>query len=301
MTNNTTIHYVCIPKCSGIASIVLSLLALPLYILLVKVLVKDVGLSQPRHQIMLALTISDALQIFGVSSVTLLVMILQLTTESVVCGILRDFVVFTSSLTIIVSSLALTTFAIERMIICIHFLKYRQFFRKSRMTKLLCGYWLFGMIIAAIATVTNDARKTETSVNETTSFQIICITIVLPCALIISAIYIRIFLFSRERTTRVIPIPVSSNFASTNALKKKQIQIAVVAGIVCVAYVGFMVPMALTYFLELVGLIKNRPYDKTILVCIAMVNNLADPFIYGFGMTQTRQILIRMLKEIFHI
>ena len=298
MERNGTVYYSCAPKSSSTTSIVISLLALPFHILLVKILITDVGLSLPHHLIMLSLTISDALQIFGVASISSIAMALQLTTESPVCGIVRDISVFISSLTVVVSSLVLITFGFERMIICIRFLKYRKLFRRSRITKLLSSYWLIAVIIAAIATVTNDAQKTETSVNESTSFQIICTLIILPSALIITFIYIRIFLFSRERRISVIPSPVISNVPSTKIFKKKQIWIAVVSGIVCVAYVGCMVPIAITYFLELTGLINNRPYEKTIIISIVMVNNFADPFIYGFGMTQTRQILIRMVKNI---
>ena len=298
MEGNATIHYSCAPKSSGATSIVISSLALPFHILLMKILIADFGLSLPRHLIMLSLTVSDALQIFGLASLSSLAMVLQLTTESLVCAIVRDISVFISSLTIIVSSLVLITFAIERMIISIHFLKYHKLFRRSRIKKLLSSYWLVGVIVAAIATVTNDAQKTETSLNESISFRIISTLIILPSALIITAIYFRIFLFSRERKIRIIPNPVSSNFISTNTFKKKQLRIAVVTGIVCAAYVGCMAPIAITYFLELTGLINNHPYEKTLIINIVMVNNLADPFIYGFGVAQTRHIFIRMVKSI---
>ena len=291
----------CVPKSSGDAAIIVSSLALPFHILMAKVLVKDVGLTLPHHQIMLSLTISDALQIFGVASLAPFVLGLQLTTESFLCDIVRDISVFLFSLTVFVSSLVLITLAIERMMICIHFLKYRQLFRKARMTKLLSSHWLFGMIIAAIATATNDARKSETSINEATSFQIVCVVTILPSAFIITVVYIRIFLFSRERVARVIPRPVSSSMTYTNVLKKKQIRVAVVSGVVCVAYVGCMVPIAMTYFLELTGLIKHLPNEKNIIICIAMVNNFIDPLIYGFGMAETRQVLIKTMKNVFRI
>ena len=260
---------------------------------------KDIGLTLPHHRIMFALTISDAVQIFSASVISSIAMGTQSTTDSVTCRILRDIIVFTSSLTVVVSSLALITFAVERMIICMHFLKYRRLFQRTRVTRLLRSYWVVGMILAAIATATNDARKTETSVNETTSFQIICAMIVIPSALIITVIYFRIFLFSRERIIRVVPSSVSSKLKDIATFKGKQFRIASVAGVVCMSYVICMVPMAINFFLELIGATDNNPSLKKILVSFAMVNTLTDPIIYGFGMVQTRRILIRKVKTIF--
>ena len=52
------------------------------------------------------------------------------------------------------------------------------------------------------------------------------------------------------------------------------------------------------FLLELTNVIENRPSAKKVLISIAMLNTLADPFIYGFGMIQTRKILIRIMKRI---
>ena len=298
MENTTTTYYGCIPYSSGSAAIIVSFFALPFHILLVKVLVKNVGLSLPHHQIMFSLIISDALQIFAVSCLFFLRMALQLTTKSVTCDFIRDAAVFTTSLTIVASSLAVVTFAIERMVICMHFLKYRRLFKRTRITKLLCSYWLFSAIIAVIAAIKNDARKTETAAIEATAFHIVCVSIILPSATIIIFIYSRIFLFSQERILQVAPSSESSKLRTVAAFKTKQIRIALIASIVCIAYVVCMVPMSITFFLELTGLIDNRPDIKKILVSIAMLNSLADPIIYGFGMIQTRQILLRTARSI---
>ena len=301
MENKTILLSSCFPNSSGSAVIILSSLALPFHVLLIKLLVKDIGLALPRHQIMLTLSISDALQMFSGASLTVVGMALQLTTESHNCGLLRNITVFTSSLTVVVSSLAVVTFAVERMIICMHFLKYRRTFKKTRTTKLLCGYWFFGTVIAVTAALTNDARKAETSINETTSFQIVCASIVLPSAGIIIFIYSRIFIFSRERIMQVAPASDSSKIRTVATFRRKQVRIALVAGIVCIAYVVCMVPMSFNFSLELIGLVDNRPDIKKILVSIAMVNTLADPFIYGLGMIQMRQVLVSIVKSAFPI
>ena len=298
MRQNTTI-YTCFPTSSGIVSLSVSIVAVPLHILLIKILVKDTGLSLPHYQIMLTLTLSDALQILTGSTLTVVIMALQLTTESYTCGLLRDITVFNSSLTVLVSSLAVVTFAVERMIICMHFLKYRRLFKRTRIAKLLYGYWLFGVLIATIAALKNDGKKAETSINETTSFQIVCAFTVLPSATIIIIIYSRILLFSRGRIIQVAPSSDSSKLRAVATFKQKQFRIALVAGIVCIVYVVCMVPLSMVFLLELTDVIDNRPGIKKVLIMNAMLNTLADPFIYGIGMIQTRRILFRILKGFF--
>ena len=290
--------YACVPKSSGSVAIAVSVFSLPFHVLLVKLLVTDVGLSLPHHQIMLILIMSDALQIFAASFVSSTGMILQLTTESSTCVILRDILVFTSSLTVIVSSLAVVTFAIERMTICMHFLRYRRIFITKRIRKLLYGYWVIGTVIAIIAALTNNARKTETSVIETTSFQILCALFILPSSSIITSIYSRILLFSRERIIQVAPSLDVNKLRDVATFRKRQIRIALVAAVVCIAYVVCMVPASTAFFLELTGLIENHPDVKKVLISLMMLNTLADPFIYGFGITQTRQILINIMKSV---
>ena len=296
MQNHTV--YSCIPSTSSTTAVVVSCLALPLHFLLVKLLVKDVGLSLPHHQIMLTLITSDALQIFAATSSIAIGKTLQLTTESSICGILRDAVVFTSSLTVVVGSLAVVTFAVERMTICMHFLRYRRLFKLTKVKKLLYTYWLTGTVMAIIAALTNNARKTETSVIETTAFQMLCASFILPSSIIIVSSYSRILLFSRDRVIKVAPSLDISKLRDVATFRKRQIRIAFVTGIVCIAYVVCMVPLTIAFFLELAGLVPNRPSIKQILLSFMLLNNLADPFIYGFGINQTRQLLIRITRNI---
>ena len=297
MTQNITI-YACFPTNSSIVSIAVSIVALPLHVLLIKLLVKDDSLTLPHYRIMLTLTLSGALQIFVGSMLTIVALALQLTTESVTCGLLRDVTIFTSTLTVVVSSLAVITFAIERMMICMHFVKYRRLFKKTKITKLLYSYWLFGVTIATIAALTNDGKKAETSINETTSFQIVCSSIIIPSATIVIIIYSRILLFSRARIIQVAPSSDNSKLRTVATFRQKQLRIALVAGVVCIVYVVCMVPLSMVFLLELTKVIDNRPDIKKVLICNAMLNTLADPFIYGFGMIKTRQILFRILKSV---
>ena len=298
MASNKTIFYLCIPQSGATTSIALTLLALPFHILMMKILAKDVELSKPRHQIMFCLSVADALQIFSISSVTMVMKAFDLTTESGTCHILRDITIFTGSLTVIVTSLTLVTLAVERMIVCMYFLKYHIYFTRQRTTKVLVSYWVVGIVLGAAAAATNDKQRAETIANETASFQIISVLFILPPAIILTIIQARLFLFSKSRFNRVVPANMGSGRTELPDFKKKQIRIAFVAGVVSVAYIVCMVPIAMAYLIELVGVTGNTPSVKAALISLAMANTLADPFIYGFGMLQTRQLLIRKIKNI---
>ena len=295
---NDTIHYICIPRSTGTTSIVVTMLAFPFHMLMIKILAKDVQLSLPRHQIMFCLSISDALQIFTISSLSIVMIAFDLTTESTICLILRDITIFTATLTVVVASLTLVTLAIERMTVCMYFLKHQALFPKMKTTKVLANYWVIGKIMGLIAMMTNDKRKAETIVSETMSFQIISIVFILPSAVIIAVIQVRLFLFSRARVTQVIPARAVVNQQNTPNFRQRQIRIAFVAGIVSIAYIVCMVPLAMVFFFERLSITHSIPSVKTPLVSLALINTLSDPFIYGFGLTQTRQILIRIIRNI---
>ena len=292
------IHYNCTPETSGATVIIVTALALPFHIMMIKILGKDVELSMPRHKIMFCLSISDTLQIFVPCTTAIIMKAFALTTESAICRILRDLFVFSSALTIVVASLSLATLAIERMIICMYFLKYQRLFPRKRTRNLLWSYWLIGVTIAAASALTNDQQRAETILSEVFSFQILCILFIFPAATIIAVIQVRLFLFSRERMVQIIPNRAVANQRNVPSFRKRQLKIAFVAGVVSVAYIVCMVPVATMFFLELVGFAENKTTVKPALLSLAVVNTLVDPFIYGLGLTQTRQIIMRNLRSI---
>ena len=264
---------------------------------MIKILIKDVEISIPRHQIMLSLSIIDGTQIFAATVATVVLKVLGLTTESSVCSILRGVIVFGASLTIVVGSLTLVTLAIERMTICMYFLKYRRLFSRKRTKYVLCSYWVIGLIISVITTATNDKQKAVTVIGDVTSIAIISVLFIIPSAVIIAIIQFRLFTFSRARMARTVPTAASINQSAVPNFRKRQLRIAFVAGIVSVAYIVCMLPLAMLYFFQLVGLTDKNPSVQSALIGLAMVNTLADPFIYGFGMAQTRKALIKVMKS----
>ena len=69
-----------------ITSVFLTLFALPFHSLVIKVLYKVCKMTQPRHKIMMSLTISDALQIFTSALIVIFLQIFSATQyQKVVC------------------------------------------------------------------------------------------------------------------------------------------------------------------------------------------------------------------------
>ena len=101
---NTTMHFDCVPKSSGTMSIIVTFLALPFHIFMVKILWRDIQLPTPRDRIMLSLSISDMLQILAIFFTAAVMQSFELTTESATCIILRDIALL--SLQIIVTFIA---------------------------------------------------------------------------------------------------------------------------------------------------------------------------------------------------
>ena len=100
---------------------------------------------------------------------------------------------------------------------------------------------------------------------------------------------------------RIVPAAASTNQRAVPDFRKRQLRIVFVAGVVSVAYIVCMVPMTMLYSLRLVGLKDDNPSVQSALVSLAMANTLVDPFIYGFGMGQTRKAIIKVIRRFLSI
>ena len=297
LAQNETVNLACYPYSTRVSLTVAVSLALPCHIMMIKILAKDLELSLPRHQITVCLSVSDALQIFIPFCASMAAAALDLTTEASSCHFLRDLTIFFAVLTIVVTSLTLVTLAIERMTMCMYVFKYHIAFSRSRTRKVLCSYWLVGVIIASVSVATNEKQVAESSVGELVSFQIISVILILPSAVIITIVYCRLYLFCRTNIKRVVPDGSIINKQNLPESKRRQIHVAYVTGVMCGAFNVCMLPITLVFFLELLGFGKISESVKLPLIALGIINTVADPLIYGFGIKQTRQILLRNLES----
>ena len=90
-----------------ITSVFLTLFALPFHSLVIKVLYKVCKMTQPRHKIMMSLTISDALQIFTSALIVIFLQIFSATQyQKVVCRYTQTVGIFFFIVTLFVLRVA---------------------------------------------------------------------------------------------------------------------------------------------------------------------------------------------------
>ena len=293
-SNNTRVH-VCIPVNTDSFSVFLLLAAFPFHVLLIKILAKDFYFTLPRHIIMFSLSLSDGIQIVFLFLGATLVTTFSLTTHTSICLILRGAMLFIGNLTVVVSSLAVITMSLERYVACIHSFRLHQIFTNSRVIYGSIAVWIIGTLIGLIEVFTEKTNTIEV-ISKDSIFRIIFIAFVIPASVIVICIQFRLFFFSRKKLNQVKPNAFGVQLELAH-FRKKQIKVAFVASTVALAFVFCMLPTGSVFIYEsITGLIVPTPYRK-ICISLGMANTLADPFIYGFGIADTRRMIFRDLKR----
>lgn len=188
------------------------------------------------------------------------------------------------------------------MTLCMHFLKYHNLFSARRVKIATSCMWLFSVLMGmavTVATYLRDGFEASDILVESQAFHIIIAIVVFPSTVIVSLCQIRLFMFSRSRINRVIPGRNCNADTVTTNFRKKHLKIAFVAGIVALAYIVSMAPLAILHFMELISISRFENSTKVALLNLAMANTIVDPYIYGLGLTQIRRVLKRQLGNIY--
>ena len=274
-----------------------TVLTLPFHILLIKVLISDLRLNLPRHYTMLCLSVSDALQIFISSSCMTTVHVFNVTRDTGGCTASRIILFFILSVTIVVSSLSLVALSVERFVACIHSFHLHQIFTRERMIYGIAVIWIIGVICGAIAAILAGLDWEKMGKNANFVMRIIAVIFIIPTSITITIIQYRLLAFSRKKLARVRPESMFGSEAEIADMRKKQIKVAFVASIVAIAYIVCMFPMGCLSLYELVfGTLPHSPW-KALVERLILVNNFADPFIYGIGIVDARKAVVRNLKR----
>ena len=298
MENNSSLPIqTCIS--SNVASFltVITFITLPFHILIIKVLIVDLRLALPRHNTMLCLSISDALQVFILFLCMTIPSIFGISRGSVGCNISRTILYFTLALTLVVSSLSTIALSVERYVACIHSFHLHHIFTRERMIYGILIVWILGVISAAVNvtiiivgnfSVSNDFLK------------VVTVLFIIPTCALLSVIQCRLLVFSRKKLAQVGPGTRFGREAEMADFRKKQIKVAFVASIVVVTYIICMFPMGCLSLYELIH--GNVEYSswKGKLQMLLVVNNFADPFIYGIGTVEARRAALKNLRKFKH-
>ena len=296
MTNQTRTAVACpLVENTVAAAVFLIIFALPIHLLMIKILYKDCQLVLPRHKVMMSLTMSDALQI-SVISLTIISrkIIIESSQNEVACKGILIAATFFGTVTLVVSSLNIVSLCIERFISCIHSLHVYDILTTRRVVSVLSSQWAIGIITGTVIAYLHGLSLTNKG---ETIFQHVTILTVLPSAAIIMVVQTKLFRFSQSKLATVRPAGAFGKHAEVADFRKKQVKVTFVASIVAIAYVTCMCPLAILYAWEWHHGLSNDTRWRSFLFPLAMLNTLVDPLIYGVGIGETRKMILKNLKQ----
>ena len=289
----------CIASEGLIMAVFFTFFALPVHLLMMKILYKDCEMALPRHKIMMSLTISDALQIFIITVLKTFQQIISATRyHEAACRYMQTIKIFSVTVTLFVSSLSIVSLSIERYITCIYSLHVYYIMTTRRVTVAIGIQWIIGIGIGVITACLHDTGETPEILTEPEILQRASMFIIFPSATVITLIQLRLFLFSRSKLARVRPVHAFGNQAEMADFRRRQLKTTFIASIVATAYIVCMFPVAIAYAYGWShGKIIDHPL-KPVCAFLALLNTLVDPFIYGLGIGETRRLMWKNIKEV---
>ena len=302
--NNTsyTSPIPCTQNVLGHFAITLLFLALPFHFLVGKILAFNLRFEYPRHIILFCLSVSDSLQVSVTAFALITSTIGDIQTETQSCAGLRYAIQFIVSLTLIVSSLTLVALSIERYIACFHSYRIHELLTNKRIISTLVSFWICGVIGGGIACIPSSQR-TSNPLSDSAYFNLIFVCITLPVSLILIVIQSLLLHLSRQKmrisTNAMHPSSSTSDADEEERARKRQIKVAIIASSVVLSYLVCMLPSACMIVVYRFAKPATPRYWKLIFtISLAMANTLPNPFIYGFGMLDTREAIVKELKKI---
>ena len=277
--------------------IVITCIALPFHAFIVKILAMDFQFDLARHRILFSLSMSDAIMLSGMFISAIVNRAVTLTTESTGCVAYRGFTVFITFSTLTVSSTSTIALSVERYIACIHSFRLHSILTESRVRNFAIFQWICGCLIGLLVAVTNRYDSAILIPNYS-SIQYVYIIFVIPTSVAATVIQVRLFVFSWKKMNRVDPNRAFGEQLELADFRKKQLRVAFMAGIVAFLYVICMIPLAVTFLYELLSGATLPVSYRSACISLSCSNGLADPFIYGLGIADTRQKIVKELKKL---
>ena len=289
----------CGSQLSGSVAIALLLLALPFHLLLIKILACKFRFENPRHIILFCLSVSDALQVSFLALVFAPFNIAGVKSGTKACIGLSHAVIFFVSLTFIVSSLTLVALSIERYIACFHSYRAYEWLTNRRILPVLALIWMCGIVGGGISSIPNSGIEGEVILTKSSNFGIIFITFTLPVSFILLVIQSLLFRLARKKLTIIQPECSSPSQQNARVMRKRQIKTAMIASVIAVSYLVCMLPGACVTIAKyyVTPPTKTSGLTEKLMVGLGMLNTLLNPFIYGFGMLDTRQEIFKDVKK----
>ena len=285
----------CTQDAVGTYTITLTTLILPFHFLVGKVLAFNLRFENPRHIILFCLSASDSVQMTVVALCAVIRKIGDFELETLSCDVLRYTIIFFATLTVIVSSLTLVALSFERYVACYHSYRIPELLTNEKIIPTLIAICICGAIGGGIACIPKKQERNNVIVSQSAYMDIIFIIIGLATSFILIVIQSFLFYLSRKKLTHVQPGPSSSNQDEEEIVRKRQIKIAIVASLVVLSYMICMLPFACV---SITARFTNVSLtSKSVAISLVATNTFLNPFIYGFGMVDIREAIIKELKK----
>ena len=287
----------CISGTSGTFLMVLIVFALPFHAFIIKILAIDFQFDLVRHKILLSLSISDMTMLVGMFITALINKAATVAIESSGCVVYRAFTIFIATSTLAVSSVSIIALSVERYIACVHSFSLHRILTESRSRYWSIFTWILGALTGVLAASTNHYDGALIIPNYSAT-QCIYLIFVIPVSVVATVIQVCLFIFSWKKINPISQAGAFGKQLELADLRKKQIKVAVMAGIVAFVFVACMIPLAVVFIYELAR--GSLVSDSTRGICISLsfTNGLVDPFIYGLGIADTREKIFRDLKRL---
>ena len=128
--------------------------------------------------------------------------------------------------------------------------------------------------------------------------QYIYLNFVIPTSAVATFIQVYLFIFNWKKINQLRPTGAFGEQLELADLRKKQIKVAFIEGIVAFAFVVCMIPLAVAFIYELVSGTLVSASFRGFCISLSFTNGLVDPLIYGFGIADTRLKMFRNLKRL---
>ncbi len=249
---------------------------------------------------LLSLTISDCMQTLLVSVVQLIARLSDVKTTSTFCQVLRKINECISAMTMATSGGSILFLSVERYVACIYCFHKDQILTRKRVDRGLRAIWLLG-----IACAFGDYKRYQWNLSaailplhKVTSF--IYGSIIITNIVILAFIQVSLYRVARKLIRGRPRSSSGSDVATVTRLRIVELKASMYTSAIVVLYVVCMFPLALYI---LVQTLRTMPLDEMSnvrLFCIffSQINTIVNPFVYGYGMEDTRKSLRRELRKI---
>ncbi len=296
-TNKTLISSQCVRYQAVIFTCTLAAVGLPVNFLLYKILIYNFKLRRPRHKILLSLTISDCIQISFVAFIQLVLLLARAKTSDIFCQVLRKIGESIAVMTVATSSGTIVALSVERFVACLYCFHLHRIISHQRVLRALCLVWLFGVVCGLSDKERYQTNFTSNNFPLTTTFCIMYGVIVIASTVILAYTQITLYLVAR----RLIKNHPSGSFGSNaeaNDLRRAQLKGSIAASGVVMLYAICMCPLAIYIFVMAFKELDNQSNVRLGCLFLVQINTFLDPFVYGLGMEDTRQLMCRDLRRV---